>query len=215
MNAITDIPSVKHLQQLVLNKIITLRNILEEIERSVPRFGPLFFLYALKLIVEAIETSFDKQMERFRKKPDAKKLRTACFSHFSHIQAIHENYLSLVQNIETSFVRPEFQSSITKFIEQFQPDNFGLFLRPSWNYSYEILCFIDFVNEELKHYEPQQLGQKIRDGVTRFPEWFVFIFYPCLEHKNTLLNTLIAHEVGHFVNFNFQHTYFGATPYSV
>ena len=215
MNAITDIPSVKHLQQLVLNKIISLKNLLEEIERSVPRFGPLFFLYALKLIVEAIEASFNKQIEHFKKKPDDKKLRIACLAHFAHIQAIHENYLGLVQNIETSFVRPEFQSPITKFIEQFQPHNFGLFLRPFWDYNYEILCFIDFVNEELKDYEPQQLSQKIRDDVTRFPKWFVFVFYPCLEHKKHIAQCFNRPRGSTFRRLQFQHTYFGAQPYWV
>jgi hypothetical protein len=110
-----------------------------------------------------------------------------------------------MEEIDSCFIPSELLFSINDMIRECLGESFSLSFYPSWELSYEIHGFHNLAQTYINHINDLLLSNGLPEipveDVQGCMEWFLFISYPRMECRNSLLHTVMIHEVAHLIDY--------------
>lgn len=184
---------------IVRIKIQEYINLLTELERLIPPYGPKRFASALLQIVRTMEDFYQAEIKNALDVEDETYIQQISAKYLEILQKMHGNPMQFLQRGDEYFVPSEILMTMTSFVDQLSDRNIDFSISPQWDYMYGFFGYKDIVKNFLRDIAVDySLVERLQEEQ---PELFVFVTYPYVEHRNILLHSIMIHEVSHLVDW--------------
>lgn len=151
----------------------------------------LSFLKLIKIRKEYLDFISSEQSD------DSELIETNIVTNLRRIGQVAEILLNLLQFVQQTKEEnlPFLIPSIRNILNQFE-DDIGLVITPIWEYNYKFIELAVWLRDELAPLNVAEIDTALSD----FPNFFIILEYPISEKKSVLIHSVLAHEVGHFID---------------
>lgn len=195
--------------QVFEQKLYSLRKLICDLERGLPRRTSEQFIKGLGLIVDAVGVFLEHRVENLQTTLGGNPQELADQIIFNAkvalqiLSAVHQQYLPL---LHAGSQRNEYliHPTIERAIEQFT-DSFELTLVPDFEYNYGFVGKEHFGSREIERLEKHS-DQATRAALTALHDksslkrWITFVYFPVADRDSALNLCVLAHELGHLVD---------------
>jgi len=173
-------------------------NLLTELKRLIPPYGPNRFGDAMLIVVRAMGDFYEMEMENILETDDDPYVEQISVKYLKILQKLHTHPIQFLQSGNEYFVPSEILMTMTRYVNQLGDKDIGFSIIPQWEYMYGVIANKDIVKYFLRDIAVDPMVvERLQENQ---PELFVFITYPYVEHRNILLHSIIIHELGHLVD---------------